>query len=293
MKKDHSSLVPKHVAIHTRIAPLPLCDLRYIETGAGPPLIMVPATMSVVQDWAGLAAFVGQRYRVFFFELPGHGESTPLECCSSRQIARVIDDFLDYLGFARASLLGFSFGGILALTALERLSHRIDRIILISPLVDSSALLISPLAKLCVRTLIRMTQSRRLHEAIHRSVQSHKGSAFGAQVAARLGNVEHPDIVAENLRAIPLSTIQALSRQLDEITNTHHFVGSVHYSQPCLFAMSVIDPLIDFAYTSTALGKLFDRVEEVRLNLPYHRPRELPTLNYLNHTYPHLLDRMG
>ena len=132
-----------------------------------------------------------------------------------------------------------------------------------------------------------------MQEAIHRSVQSNRGSAFWAQVAARLGNVEHPDIVAENLRAIPLSAIRALSRQLDEITNTHHFVGSVHYSQPCLFAMSVIDPLIDFAYTSAALGKLFDRVEEVRLNLPYHRPRELPTLDYLNHTYPHLLDRMG
>ena len=286
-------LVPKHITIHTRSASLPLCDLHYIETGAGPPLIMVPATMSLVQDWAGLAAFMGQRYKVFFFELPGHGRSTPLECCSSGQVARVIDDFLDYLGFSQASLLGFSFGGILTLTALEYLSHRIDRVILISPLVDSSALLISPFAKLCVRTLIRVTQSRRLQEAIHRTVQSNGGSAFWAQVAARLGNVEHPDIVAENLRATPLSTIQALSRQLDEIMNTHHFVGSVHYSQPCLFAMSIIDPLIDFAYTSVALGKLFDRIDEVRLNLPYHRPRELPTLDYLNHTYPHLLDRMG
>jgi pimeloyl-ACP methyl ester carboxylesterase len=274
------------------MASLPLCDLHYIETGTGPPLIMIPATMSVVNDWAGLAAFMGQRFRVVFFELPGHGRSTPLEHFSSRQVAEVVDDFMDHLGFGQATLLGFSFGGILALTALERLSHRIDKVVLISPLVDSSALLLPPLVKSFLRAFVRMGQNRRLQEAIYRSTQSDRGSAFWAHLAARLGSIEYPDIVAKNLRATSLSTIQALAGQLDEILNTHRFIGAARYTQPCLFAMSVIDPLIDFSFTSAAVEKLFSCVDEIRLNLPYHRPRELPSLDYLNRTYPDLLDRM-
>jgi pimeloyl-ACP methyl ester carboxylesterase len=294
MEKLHTALVPENIEICEGIASLPHGDLHYIETGAGPPLIIVPATMSEVQDWAGLAAFMGQRFRAFFFELPGHGKSTPLDTrYSSKRMAQVIADFMDYLGFFRANLMGFSFGGILTLTALGRLSHRIDRVILISPVLDSAALRISPFGKLFARVLIRTGQGVCLQAMIHRSVQSDAGSAFWAQVAARIGNVEHPDIVKENLRATPLCTIQTLARQLDEILNTHHFVGSVWYTQPCYFVMSVIDPLVDFSLTSTALKRIFPNIDETRLGLPYHRPRELPTFEYLNYTYPHLLDRIS
>jgi pimeloyl-ACP methyl ester carboxylesterase len=292
-RRERIALVPKSVEISTGIASLPLCDLHYLETGTGPPLVIVPATMSEVQDWAGLAAFMGQRFRAFFFELPGHGRSTPLERYSSEQVAQVIADFLDYLGFHHASLMGFSFGGILTLTALKYLSRRIDRVILISPLVDSSALLISPLNKLFLRALIQLGQGPWLQEVIYQSMQSDRGTAFWAWLAVSMGNVEHLEILKENLRATPLHTIQTLAVQLSEMFNTHHFVESARYTQPCYFAMSVIDPLIDFPFTSAALGQMFPSVDETQLNLPYHRPPELPTLEYLNHTYPHLLDRLS
>jgi pimeloyl-ACP methyl ester carboxylesterase len=287
------SLVPESIEIHSRIAALPLCDLHYIETGSGPPLIMVPATMSEVQDWAGLAAFMGQRFKVFFFELPGHGRSTPLKRYSSERVAQVIADFLDHLGFAQANLMGFSFGGILTLAALGHLVRRIDKVILISPLIDSSALCISPFNKLFLRGLVQITQSPGIQKAIHRSLQSDIGSTFWAQFSARAGNVEHPDRVKENLRATPLCTIQVLTKQMDEIFNTHRFAGSAHYTHPCYFVMSDIDPLIDFSFTLAALRQMFPNIDETRLHLPYHQPRELPTLDFLNRTYPHLLNKMG
>jgi hypothetical protein len=56
--------------------------------------------------------------------------------------------------------------------------------------------------------------------------------------------------------------------------------------------MSVMDPLIDFSFTAAAARQIFSSVDETRLNLPYHRPPELPSLEYLNHTFPHLLDRI-
>jgi pimeloyl-ACP methyl ester carboxylesterase len=235
---------------------------------------------------------MGQRFRTFFFELPGHGKSTPLEHYSSKLMTQVITDFLDHFDFEQVSLMGFSFGGILTLTALERISHRVDRVILISPLLDSSALRMPPLNQRFLRTLIQLSQSPKLQHVIHRSLQSDAGSAFWAQLAVRVGNAEHLDILRQNIRATPWQTVQTLAVQLDEIFNTHHFLHSVRYTQPCWFAMSVMDPLIDFSFTAAAARQIFSSVDETRLDLPYHRPPELPSLEYLNHTFPHLLERI-
>lgn len=271
---------------------LPLCDLHCLKVGSGPPLIIVPATMSELDDWAGLAAFMAQRFTVYFFELPGHGKSTPLAHYSNEQVAQVIVDLLDYLKFDRVSLMGFSFGGLLALTALNVLSPHIDRVILISPLVDSEALRFPQLNKILLRSLISVAQRPGLQKWGHQTLQSDLGSTFWAQFAVKVGNIEHFDILKENLQATSLATIQTLAGQMKEIFNTHQFV-SARYPQPCYFAMSVIDPLIDFSFTSAAVKQMFASVEETRLYLPYHRPRVLPTLEYLNCTYPDLLDKIG
>ena len=293
MPQARPTLVPESVKVSRGTASLPLCDLHYIEVGSGPPLVIMPASMSEVWHWEGLVAFMGQRFRALFFELPGHGKSTPLERYSSKLMARVIADLLDNRGFDQVSLMGFSFGGILTLTALKHLSHRVDKVILISPLVDSSALRIAPLNQIFLRTLVWFSQGPRLQHMIHRSLQSDAGSAFWAQLAVRVGNAEHPHILKQNIRATPWQTVQTLAVQLDEIFHTHHFLQSAHHTHPCWFAMSVMDPLIDFSFTSAAVRQIFSNVDETQLNLPYHRPPELPSLEYLNYTYPHLLDRIS
>jgi pimeloyl-ACP methyl ester carboxylesterase len=245
--------------------------------------------MSELDDWIGLAAFMGQRFRVFFFELPGHGKSSPLADYSNEQVARVVTDLMDHLNLDRFSLMGFSFGGLLALTALNLLSPRIDKVIFISPLVDSAALRFHQLNKLLIRSMVAAAQNSRLQEWGHQTLQSNLGSTFWAQFAVKVANIEHFDILKANLQATSLATIQTLAGQLREIFNSHHFVEA-RFTQPCYFAMSVIDPLIDFSFTSAALKRMFPSIEEIRLYLPYHRPRVLPTLEYLNQTYPHLLD---
>jgi len=60
-----------------RLIDLPLSQLHIMETGAGPLLIMLPATISEVDDYVSLVQFMGQWFHVVFFELPGHGLSTP------------------------------------------------------------------------------------------------------------------------------------------------------------------------------------------------------------------------
>ncbi len=110
-----------------RFMDLPLSRLHVLETGQGEPLIMVPATISELENWRTLAQFMGQWFHVYFFELPGHGKSSPFqENFSSHQVAKLVEQMADHLGLKRFNLMGFSFGGILAMRTYQRLAvtHR-------------------------------------------------------------------------------------------------------------------------------------------------------------------------
>ena len=135
---------------------LPLARLHVLETGRGTPLIMVPATISELQNWLPLAQFMGQWFHVYFFELPGHGQSEPFhEPFSSQRVAQLVEQLADTLGFERFSLMGFSFGGILAMQTFKRLSARIDRVVFIAPCLDHRAL---PFSSFRLSVLYRFNQ---------------------------------------------------------------------------------------------------------------------------------------
>jgi pimeloyl-ACP methyl ester carboxylesterase len=272
-------------------AVLPLCDLHYLQMGSGPPLIMVPATISELDSWLGLVAFMAQRFTAYFFELPGHGKSTPLPCYGSRHVAQAVIDLVDHLGLERINLMGFSFGGILTLTMLSGFSDRVDSVILISPLVDSDAIRIPRSSMLCLRTLTTLLQHRGVQNVCYRSLSSNLGSRLWAEFLVRVGHVEHKELMRRRLTKVSHATVRALTGQATEILGTHSFC-SMRYPQTCYFAMSVRDPLLDFGFTSTAVKRMFASVDEVPLDLPYHQPPEPLTLAYLNGTYRHLLDRI-
>ena len=121
----------------TYFVELPLSRLHVMETGEGEPLIIVPATISELNEWRSLAQFMAQWFKVYFFELPGHGESTAFEDgFSSHKVADLVSQLADKLGHERFNLMGFSFGGLLAMRTYRQLSHRIDRLILIAPCLD-------------------------------------------------------------------------------------------------------------------------------------------------------------
>ena len=144
---------PSH---RTYFVDLPLSRLHILETGEGAPLIMVPATISEWEDWLTLAQFMAQWFKVYFFELPGHGQSAPFsERFSSYQVAELVEQLANKLGFKRFNLMGFSFGGILAMRAFKRLSTRIDRLVLIAPCLGKSALPYSDARLRMLRRVIR------------------------------------------------------------------------------------------------------------------------------------------
>src|SRR4030095_5437920 len=141
VKQNRHMLNTLPSAYKTYFMELHLARLHVLEAGQGEPLIMVPATISELENWRTLAQFMAQWFHVYFFELPGHGQSEPFrDGFSSQKVARLVAQLADELGYQRFNLMGFSFGGILAMQTFKLLSHRIDRMILIAPCLGHRAL---------------------------------------------------------------------------------------------------------------------------------------------------------
>ena len=139
---EDSILQPAPISIYS--AKLPKTTLRYAKCGNGPPLIILPATISRIKDWSSMIEAMGTKFTAYFFELPGHGGSSAYEeNFSSDLVSETVKSFADFLGLGNFSLMSFSFGGILAYKTIAQLENRIDRVILIAPCLSYKALKMS------------------------------------------------------------------------------------------------------------------------------------------------------
>jgi len=269
---------------------LPKTNLHYIMCGEGPPLIMVPATISKIENWLALAQFMGQRFTVYFFELPGHGQSTPFpEAFSSELAAETVEAFMDGLGHGRASLLGFSFGGILALTTLKRLRHRIDKVILFSPVVSQQALRFSIARRLMLKRIVKALRRPRVRSSMLKTMRSPRLSWLLAGTIGRAGKVESSISMEEVFSKISDSTADVLSYQLAEMLE-FEIGAQLPFTQPCYFAMSVRDPLLSFDTTLEVIRRIFPKAHVEEFQFPFHQPPKPPTFAELNQHYGRLLD---
>ena len=270
----------------TYFVDLPLSRLHIMEVGNGEPLIIVPATISELENWKALAQFMAQWFCVYFFELPGHGRSEPFrERFSSQQVAELVEQLANTLGFERFNLMGFSFGGILAMRTFKLLSNRIDRLILIAPCLGHRALplsrphlfLLQQLNQLLSHHTIRVWFCNMLHN---------KYTAFViVETLHILGHVERTVDLGEKLPRTRSSTIAVLNAQVNEILTTEFDVEPTKDKTPCYFAMSIHDPLLRFDTTLGILKDHFDEVYTVRLYYPFHQPKTPFTYDELNRDF--------
>jgi len=271
---------PSH---QTYFVDLPLSRLHILETGEGEPLIMVPATISEWEDWLTLAQFIGQWFKVYFFELPGHGQSTPFsEKFSSHQVAELVEQLADKLGFERFNLMGFSFGGILAMRAFKRLSHRIDRLVLIAPCLGKSALPYSPTRLRMLHRVIRQFERPKLQSGFVKIVRNPHTISLAVSMVQLIGRLERTIPLKRKLPHITVSTISVLMAQINEILTTEFEVESKKYETPCYFAMSIYDPLLRFDATLEIAERHFKNLNTVRLTFPFHQPPRPFTFKELN-----------
>jgi pimeloyl-ACP methyl ester carboxylesterase len=275
----------------TSYVDLPLARLHIMEAGHGAPLIIVPATISELENWRALAQFMAQWFHIYFFELPGHGGSTPFrDPFSSHLVAQLVEQLADRLGYERFSLMGFSFGGILAMRTFKRLSDRIERLALIAPCLDHRALAFSPLRQTLLYRSNRLLMYPRLQAGFYGLVHNERTVPLVARILQRIGHVERSIALKEKLFLTQPSTIAVLNAQINEILTTEFEVEPVKYQAPCYFAMSARDPLLRFDATLEILRKHFERINTLQLDYPFHQPPVPFTYEEYNRDFHHTVD---
>ena len=89
--------------------------LRYVEQGAGEPVVLVHGFTNTLEVWAknGIVQDLARNYRVIAFDSRGHGKSDkPHEPARyGREMALDVVRLLDHLGIQRAHIAGYSLGG--------------------------------------------------------------------------------------------------------------------------------------------------------------------------------------
>jgi pimeloyl-ACP methyl ester carboxylesterase len=106
--------------------------IRYLDAGAGPPLIHLHGAGGL-----GLGRahdLLAERFRVIAFEVPGFSAAPANERSGSMaELARTMAQAAAALGLGRYSLMGTSFGGTLALWLAVQHPDRLDALVLESP----------------------------------------------------------------------------------------------------------------------------------------------------------------
>jgi len=265
---------------------LPLCRLHVLEAGSGPPLIIVPATISECKDWVALVRFMAQWFHVYFFELPGHGESTPFrQPFSTGLVAETVEQLVDLLSIQRFHLMGFSFGGILAMKTFQRLKDRVDSVILIAPCLTRRAVTLSRFRTRLVLTVNRFLGRPRVQKAFLRLLHSPRTVDLMIRFLQRLGRIESTIKLRPKLLTISESTLEVLGCQINEILTLEFPKPETKYATPCFLAMSVNDPVLDFETTLNVAESHFESVEVFRTSEPYHQPPDPFTYEGLNREY--------
>jgi pimeloyl-ACP methyl ester carboxylesterase len=120
----------RHVSIHGH-------DMAYQMEGSGPALLLIHGIAGSSRTWRDVIPRLTDRFTVIAPDLMGHGQSEkPVGDYSLGAFASGIRDLLEVLSIDRATVVGQSFGGGVALQLAYQHPERCERLVL----VDSGGL---------------------------------------------------------------------------------------------------------------------------------------------------------
>jgi pimeloyl-ACP methyl ester carboxylesterase len=105
--------------------------IRYVRSGKGSPVLLLHGIASSIYTWKDVLPTLAARHDVIAMDLPGFGDSAVSERPSGELNVRTVISLMDRLGIARASIVGNSLGGAIAVAVDARVPARVDRLVLI------------------------------------------------------------------------------------------------------------------------------------------------------------------
>src|SRR4030095_4158213 len=107
--------------------------LIYPIRGDGPPVVLIHGMVNSSRHWESVALQLADSYTVIAPDLIGHGDSaTPRGDYSLGAHAASIRDLLAAIGVERATLVGHSLGGGVAMQFFYQFPQRTERLVLLS-----------------------------------------------------------------------------------------------------------------------------------------------------------------
>jgi len=124
---------PSIGAVHREVD-LPDGRLHFVEAGAGEPLLLLHGGHGSWTHWIANIPVLACDFRVIAPDLPGFGASfDPAPAYGMAGYVATVSRLLDALGIARATLVGFSFGGAVAAEAARAEPRRVARLAMVNP----------------------------------------------------------------------------------------------------------------------------------------------------------------
>ena len=126
-----------NVAVEAHHVEIDGLSIRYLAAGEGSPLVLLHGAGDNSLDWRWVFRALARKHRVYAPDLPGSPDSgRPVADYSPAFFERFAAGFLDALGIGRATLVGNSLGGLVALRLALSEPARVDSLVL----VDSAGL---------------------------------------------------------------------------------------------------------------------------------------------------------
>ncbi len=120
------TIAPQTVALHGR-------PVSYFEAGSGPVLLLIHGMAGTCENWRAVIEPLAARHTVLAPDLPGHGSSAPGGGdYSLGALAAALRDLLVALGHDRATLVGHSLGGGIAMQFAYQFPEATERLVLVS-----------------------------------------------------------------------------------------------------------------------------------------------------------------
>lgn len=105
----------------------------YRTVGQGPPLLLIHGLTNTWRIWSPYIDALAEKHQLIIPDLRGHGDTkNPASTLTQKQVARDMLALLDNLGVKQVQLVGYSFGGNVALRMAAIQPERVEAMIVIA-----------------------------------------------------------------------------------------------------------------------------------------------------------------
>jgi pimeloyl-ACP methyl ester carboxylesterase len=237
---------PHEITLHGR-------RLSYVQVGSGPVLLLIHGVAGTLENWRAVIEPLSQHFTVVASDLPGHGRSAPgAGDYSLGAMAAGLRDLLFALGHERATLVGHSLGGGIAMQFSYQFPEMTERLVLVS----SGGLGTEVSAILRAATLpgsgLFIAGTAAVGSAIGRPI-GRVLSAIGRRPSADLAEVArgYGSLVDRTRRAAFLSTLRGVVGSEGQRV---HATDRLYLAEqlPVLIVWGARDPIIPVAHAHSA-----------------------------------------